>query len=280
MATGARLHESSTLMPILHLCVCVWKPQVPLCGRLSLKKLRRHTEKKGKEKGMELRVAGHEVLLTLNKSYCSEDESSVLQAVAKFKPLVDYLTKLSTEGFQLSTLTVKNVRYIAQRIVYVTFDALVASIKTRDTVSQTITLSDDVLAAYLPVVTCNGISYALLVEQKRIPCGGASVVEAFNGVQLPNGNFSGPTASLLSAVNIPVEGLKSLTTNDIVVGNEGTAPTVFLSSTKEVSEAELAQLQNASSEDGAKVVVIPLEDVIGTTVDVKAAVAAALILQN
>lgn len=229
---------------------------------------------------MDLRVAGHEVLLTLNKSYCCEDESMILQAVAKFKPLVDYLTKLNTEGFQLSTLTILNVSYIAQRIVYVTLDALFASIKTRDTVSQVITLSDDVVAAYLPVVTFNGSSFAVLVEQKRIPVGGAAVVEAFSGVQLPNGNFSGPNASLLAAANLPVDGLKSLSATEIVVGNEGAAPTIFLSSTTELSEAEFARLQNSVVEDDSKVVVIALEDVIGSAVDVKAAVAAALLLQQ
>ncbi|CUF39520.1 Hypothetical protein, putative [Bodo saltans] len=229
---------------------------------------------------MELRVAGHEVLLTLNKSYCCEDESTILQAVAKFKPLVDYLTKLNTEGFQLSSLTILNVSYIAQRIVYVTFDALFASVKTRDTVSQVITLSDDTVAAYLPVVKNNDVSYAVLVEQKRIPVGGASVVEAFSGVQLTNKNFSGPNASLLAAANLPVEGLTSLTANEVVVGNEGSAPTVFLSSTTEVSDAELARLQSGVSEDGASIVVIALEDVISKAVDVKAAVAAALLLQQ
>jgi hypothetical protein len=230
---------------------------------------------------MELRVAGHEVLLTLNKSYCCEDDSAVLQAVAKFKPLVDYLTKLNTEGFQLSTLTIKNVSYIAQRIVYVTVDALFASVKTRDTVSQVITLSDEVLAAYLPVVVCNGVSFAVLVEQQRIACGGGVLVaEAFRGVQLPNGNFSGTNAGLLTAVGLPTEGLKTLTPSEVVVGNEGTAPMTFLTSTKEVTESELSQLKNAAPEDGAKLVIMPLNDVIGCTTDLKAAIAVALLLQS
>lgn len=228
---------------------------------------------------MELRVAGHEVLLTLHRAYCTDDDSLVLQSVAKFKPLVDYLTRLNTDGFQLATLTIRNVEYVAQRIVQVTVDALFAAKKSRDTVTETLTLNDDNLCVYFPIATCNGSSYGVLLEQDRVPCGGRRVAEAFVGAQTKPGSFHSPFAQLLIENNFPVDGLASMTPQEVVVGNEGMPPLKFLTATKEFTDVELAKLSSTAI-DGARLVVTSLEDILAGSADVKASTGAAFALSS
>mmetsp|Transcript_66519 Transcript_66519/g.77190 ORF Transcript_66519/g.77190 Transcript_66519/m.77190 type:complete len:235 (+) Transcript_66519:59-763(+) len=233
---------------------------------------------------MDLRVAGHEVFLTLHRTYCADDDSTVLQAVSKFKPLMDYLTKLNTEGFQLSSLTVRNVQYVATRIVSVTMDTLFASSKKgeRDTVSECITLSDDCVCVYLPVLQmASGEKLGVLVNQCRPTIGGQAHTEAFFGVQLKPGSFSGSLTELLANASIPLDGLTVIPApHDLIVGNEGIGPIKLLTSTKaNVTEADVQTIQGLTSPCGAKLVVEPLQDILSSSSDLRATVAAALLLK-
>lgn len=229
---------------------------------------------------MELRVAGNEVLLSLHRTYCAEDDSAVLQAVSKFKPLMDYLTKLNTDGFALSTLLVRNVQYVAQRIVQVHLDALFQAKGALDTITDSITLSDESLAVYLPVVVCSGVKYGVLVAEPLVAIGGQSIAHALCGVQSKPGAFTSAHNELLSSNGFAVDGLTSMSANELVVGHEGLAPSKFLTSTRVVTEDELAALQSLAAVGGVSLVIQAVEDIVTNSQDLKATVAAALTLSS
>lgn len=227
---------------------------------------------------MELRVAGHEVLLNVHQSYCADDESAVIANVSKYKPLLDYLTKVVLDDVALSAITIRNVATISQRIASVTVDVeFVKMGPSRERSTETIILSEDPTAVFLPTVESGGKRFAVLVQQPKVATGGQNVAGAFVGTNPKPGVFSGVGEDLLRTVGIDAYGLKTLNQRDVVLGNEGTAPVKFLSSMKIVSEADLASIAEAADATG-KIVLMDLEDVPSMCADLKACVAASLLL--
>ena len=228
---------------------------------------------------MDLRVAGHEVVLSLHRTYVSDDDVHVLQSVAKYKPLVDYLTKLHTEDFKLSNIVIRNVVLIAHRIGSITVDMLFSG-ANRETISQTVVLTDEVQSLLLPVVTSGDEKYAVLVESARLGLCGASVPELFIGSQGKAGSFSGPHVQLLTNNGFTFEGIANLGPAELNVGQDGQAPLRFSVVNKTMDAAALEKLKGSATED-AKLIVVPLLDVVRNQIgDLKTLTAVSLVLAS
>lgn len=235
---------------------------------------------------MEFRVGGNEVLLSLERSYVSEDDTALLQQISRFKPLVDYLTTFKPQDHVVSTLTVANVASVAGRIA-----SIRGTLGLKDKASKTVTtqplfLSDDAPAVVLPVILVGQRNYAVLISRPKLAIGGAVAVEAFEGsFRKDDGSFVAEGSELLKALGLQItdKTCSALTAEDVCLGNEGLAPVKVLRASKTFSEQSFAEATATPivSEDGsARLVVVPMEEVAQVSSDLKANLAASVFLRN
>lgn len=230
---------------------------------------------------MEYRVGGNEVLVTLERSYVAEDDAALLQQVTRFKPFVDYLTTFKPQDFVVSVFTISNISLIAGRVSAVAGTLTLKHKLTKELRVEPITLTDAATVVVLPVITVGTTHYAVLVKRPRIAVGGASIAEAFTGHFGKDGNLVADGGDLLKALGLHVseKTCSALSNEDIVLGHEGQAPVKIVRATKIFTEQSFddAMATPITSEDGTSLEVIELDQVMYSTSDLKAIVAASLL---
>lgn len=230
---------------------------------------------------MELRVGGNELLLCLDRAYVSDDETALLQQVARFKPLVDYLTTFKPSDFTLSVYTVANVGFVASRVSSVSGHITLKHSATKELLTQPLTLSDDASVVVLPMITVGTNHYAVLVERARVAVGGEKVAEAFSGSFGKDGAFVTECGELLNALGFQIteKTCTALANDEMVLGQEGNKPLRIVRASRTFTQESYDDaMRSAIATDDAKLVVVPLADVAATSTDMKAVLAASLAL--
>lgn len=233
---------------------------------------------------MELRVGGNEVFLCFSRAYVAEDDAALLQQISKFKPLVDYLTTFKPQDLTVSTITVTNVTMIASRVFSIIFDLTLVHSKSRESCTQTVKLEDSVQCVVLPILSVGTSHYAALVARPRVALGGEFILEAFSGAFGKDGLLTAPSIGLLECVGLQVseKTTVALSNEEICLGDE-LGPVRILKATKAISQQTFDDAFASAQPDelGARLVAIPLEEVITNhTSDMKAVVAATLALNG
>jgi hypothetical protein len=233
---------------------------------------------------MELRVGGNEVLLTLHAAYVTDDDTAHLQQVARFKPLLDYLTEYKPAGdVYISAMIVTNVTFIANRVASVVVDVDLKNKATKESLVQTLALSDDVPVVVLPVLSVGTKHYAMLVTRPAVAIGGEAIVEAFAGAFNKDGSFNATDSDLLSDVGFPVseKTCTALTAEEVSLGHEGQRPVRLLKANKTFTQDSYDDAFSHPVKRGdATLTLVLLEDVASVSADMKAVLAAALVLKN
>ncbi len=198
---------------------------------------------------MDLKVSGHEVYLCLDKTYCVEDESTILGPVSKYRPLLDWITRFRpSPDYKLAVISVRNVSWVAQRVASITVDiTLFSSKQTGVKLEQALTLTDLPSVALIPLLDVDGQKIAVLTKSFRLPAKDVAS-EVFVGVESKPGSVTMDNAAALAALGIDTSAhlLQPLGNGDVTIGNENLAPVKLFKTTKIVTSAEFEQLQDAA----------------------------------
>ena len=229
---------------------------------------------------MELRVGGNEVYLSMHSDNVCDDKAGTLQQVSKFKPLVDYLTKFHPTEFSIAAMTVRNVRWVAQRIVSVVVDVKFTG-KNRQSMVRSVLLSEETIHVVLPVLVVGDKSYAVLLSSPHVLLGGANINEAFSGIFLKDGTFECEYAELLKRADLHVtdRACTALTAEDVSLDSDRSVR--LMQFPKVLTQREFAATFSDAGlphVGDASLVVCPLSEVTSKTTDLKALLAASMIL--
>lgn len=272
---------------------------------------------KKKARKMELNVGGNEVRLSLAPEYrvssadgnSADAATNLLGAVQRYKPFVDYLTSFKAPAeCELTTIVIKNVGQIGQRIASITLDVTLRHAKTNSSITQPLHLeSDRAPSVILPVIevaaeadgSSAGGQFAVLIPRARLALGAKVSLDAPMGyfesaaaadqpgaksnagkpIQLTNVKQEFLDQAGFTAKHLTEGMCKPLSTNDIVTGYEGQAPVQLLVARRSCSMKELSDLMQPFQQQGgseAPFVLVPLEDVPNRTTDIHAILAASL----
>lgn len=235
---------------------------------------------------MEFSIGSNDVFLALHPTYCAEDDGTMLAAVSKYKPLVDWLTKYQTEGFKLSRVIVRNVQWVAKRISVLAADVELVSTErgvssSSNKLIQSVTFTDDAQAILLPVLSVNGFSYAVVVRQRRVALGGDVSEEAITGTVTKEG-FTGLGANVLAKFGFKLNGsdLVALRTTPFSFG-EGLLPQSIVKTSHALTQVDAQPLLDGvalevDGSSGAVIIARLLDDVARTATDLKLLTAASL----
>ncbi|RNF07452.1 hypothetical protein TraAM80_03428 [Trypanosoma rangeli] len=224
---------------------------------------------------MEIQVGEKVALLTTHKTYRDDAEDSV-RAVANYSPFCKYVEACARHGPVPSTFVIRDIRRVAHRIVGLTVDVECDTRSGR--VVQSVDLCDSSPAIILPVSTVNDICYAILVRQRQTSVSCSFILEAFCGAVNDTGNLTAPKDELFQQLGVDLQQVRAVSPKKYTIGNEGTAPYKIYSVTVEMSPETLQTLQNASMIVEKSLVAMPLDEVLSTVSDVKACLAASLLL--
>ena len=234
---------------------------------------------------MDLKVSGHDVFLCLDKAYCVEDEATVLGPVSKYRPLLDWITRFRpSPDYTLSSITVRNVTWVAHRVASVSADITLQSTKQTDLkLVQAVMLTDLPAVAILPLFQTEGAKVALLVNNFRLPASGVGA-EVFVGYESKPGSVALENEQALVALgfDLSAHSLLPLGSSDVTVGNEDLMPVKLFKTTKIVSAGELEQAQEAAKKLETatfSLSFVPLGDIANTTNDLKTVLSALLASQ-
>ena len=237
---------------------------------------------------MELSVGANDIHLSLHPTYCAEDDGSVLQAVAKYKPFIDWLTRYQPAAdYSLSRVVVRNVQWIAKRIAVLAVDAELSHAVVRGSeegkgkLTQQVILTDEPQTAVLPVLVLNGHKYGVLIRQRRVALGGLLSEEAVSGTVTKEG-FVGLGAEELRAAGFKLGAgdLTALRTAPFSLG-DGQLPHSLVKTVHSLTIEEADGLlkgvpiadPNAS---GAVLIAQPFDAIIEHGTDLRAITAASL----
>lgn len=268
----------------------------------------------------EFRVGGNEVLLSLAPEYRldasagadASDVGALLGAIQRFKPFVDYLTAFKAPAeCELTTVVIKNVGQIGQRISSVTCDVTLRHAKSNNSITQPVHLaSDQVPAVVLPILEVAGGDqgkdmtsgkYAVLFPRARLALGSKTVLDApfgyFDAASSSAGDKKSASAGPLNVTNgISAEDLAAagftaqhltekmctpLSKEDMVAGYEGQVPVRIFACKRTCTVGDVERMLSTTADGDKKqppFVLVPLEDVVSRTSDIHAVLAASLLI--
>eukprot|EP00758_Cryptobia_borreli_P015627 Tbor_TRINITY_DN6042_c2_g1::TRINITY_DN6042_c2_g1_i1::g.10638::m.10638 len=244
---------------------------------------------------MELKIGSNEVFLSLHPTYCSEDDGKILLQVSEYPPLVQWLTKYHPEAsnFVLSSVTVRNIQWIAKRLLSVTADVEISTKESESTngdkpnsITQSVTFTEEPQAVLLPLIMINGFEKAILIKQRRVALGGNDLEEAFIGTITKDG-FQGVGANTLSELgfDLSTSNLTRLCANELSFG-DGLPTCTIHKVTKVMTATEMSEFLGGGIgstsakefEGGAySLSVHSLDEIVKSGADLKALTAASLV---
>lgn len=226
---------------------------------------------------MEFSIGSNDVFLSLHPTYCAEDDGSILQAVSKYKPLVDWLTRYQPDTYKISRITVRNIQWIAKRIAVLAVDVELTN-GERQKLVQSCTFTDDAKVVLLPVLSLNGHLYGVVIRQRRVALGGEEIEEAITGTVGKEG-FVGTGSEVLSQFGFKLGGndLVALRGSTPFSLGEGLATASLVKATSALSPDDARPLLDGIAVDGGVVVARPLAQLASTARDLKVLVAASLV---
>ncbi|EAN94394.1 hypothetical protein TcCL_ESM04005 [Trypanosoma cruzi] len=224
---------------------------------------------------MEIQLGEKVALLTTHKTYRDDLEDGV-RAVARYLPFCKYVATCAEHGPVPSTFIIRSIRRVAQRIVGLIMD--VECVTRSGKIVQTVDICDSNPVIIFPVATVNGIRYAILVRKRQVSVGCNFIVEALCGVENNDGSFTIPNDELLIPLGVDLQKTHALSSKRYTIGNEGTTPYKVYSVTLEMTPETLQKLQNTSKDLENALIALPLDEVLSTVGDVKASLAASLLL--
>lgn len=212
---------------------------------------------------------------------------ALLNDVAKFKPLADWMTKYRPTEFSLSVLTVRSVQKLSQRISSVVFEVTLVSKNSKEDLVQTVTLCDEpAQCVLLPIANVEGTKYAILASANRVPLGAKKVEEAFTGYFQKDGAFECVSASALLpkvGYSLNEKFCQGLSEEEISLGDEGFPAVRPVFMEKNFSKSEFLSYfgpgaEGVSTADGSSLVAYPVAEVAEHSSDLKALVATSLFI--
>nr|CCC94284.1 conserved hypothetical protein [Trypanosoma congolense IL3000] len=227
---------------------------------------------------MEINFGARVALLATHKTYCDDGDNTV-KCVASYPPFMSYLEECRVGGPTPSSFLIRDVRRMARRIVGVILD--VECLTDTGKMTQTVELSDHSPAILLPVARVEETKYALLVRHRCTSAGCGLTTEAFCGLVDGGGATTWYYSDLLTEAGFNLGQLDKVGSRKYSVGNEGSPPyDVFTIEQAMTPSAIEAIHQAAAGAADASLVAVPMEDVVLTINDAKAALAVSLVMMR
>jgi len=246
---------------------------------------------------MDFKLGSRTLSLSLHPSFVTEDPRELLQSVSKYKPLQDFVLRFPVNGnVVIAQIQVLMVEFIAQRIESTTVEVGLASTKDKlaPLMLQRVTISDLNPVCVLPVATLaeGNKKFALLLTGSSVFLA-ESAPQPFSGTQQSNGGgLVLQDQSILRALGFDFSAgsLKLLGSQDgTLFGDECRPPVRLMSVSQSFPSVEslntritqaVAEAAKADGTSTLGLVAVPLEEVRKSSQDLRARLAATLVLGN